>query len=79
MYMYIKVSKSEKKMTSIHKVPSAYVKVTSTLQHDCCTVQVCRILLHEHENVSCKSRDFFGHTIRVSSALIEENTYNGLL
>lgn len=46
VYMYIKVSKSEKKMTSIHKVPSAYVKVTSTLQHDCCTVQVCRILLH---------------------------------
>lgn len=34
VYMYIKVSKSEKKMTSIHKVPSAYLKVQQFLyQH----------------------------------------------
>lgn len=54
------------------KVPSAFVKVTSTLQHDCCIVRVYGILLLQHENVSCKSRDFFGHTLQVSSALIEE-------
>lgn len=69
--MYIKVSKS-KNRRGYKKVPSAYVKVTSTLQHDCCILQVYGILLLQHENVSCKSRDFFGHTLQVSSALIEE-------